>query len=739
MSVVRQANLGSEDTVLQRLRGIEASLGRHSRHSSEDLDCQLIALVSDPERNEITFRPNTARIDFPDADVAWSPEAASLYLKLLSEVPSDDAKELVGLLDRFVSASHATQQHVAASREIVQVALLNERQQIAALLPKKKDEQPQKPAEPPLPSAAAAASSRKSARKALDRFDVLAHELDDAAERLSGRMDDLRNRWKLAEVARAAQEVVDRSRATGDGGVMSQPLADLRTAIDRLHTVLTATTPASASTSDQIRATVAEHTATMSKWVEEFLDFPRQRARAYFMRMLDNVGTHPLLSIGALGGLLGLFAYAMALLELGKLNLSPVNLITRGDVTDFVLRLAPVFLLGCAAALSLIAVWVVALACDQRRPWTFVVPLAACAALLWLSYAGLLQWALPLDVGELDRLERGLKGALLVVLLPTVMLLAAGQIPGMHYEDRLQRFILGCLRALADSRGLLLFFIALGVGLIGSDRFSVLFAKGTRPGSQQSRLVLETKLYERPILIGPALARLSSVWVVRRIIPDPPSWTMVASSEVACVRHQTDDEQESGTLTNWCTNPRPAAAFLPDSIAGYASTFYHCTRESFSNQRQIAVMRFDTSDPKAGEAAVTQSLLQSTAEKLTERGLIGLVHADEKRPREIIDALADPSAYVLVLGFASTPGEPANNSDLSERRAVALRRELLVEAKLSEERADREGRVHYRGLGEGLLSGLFGAQDALRDQVAVAFVCDRQRKDAPRNDKRLPT
>jgi hypothetical protein len=737
-----------EDRVVQRLRRIETDAAGDGQDLRNGLEPRLfIAFVSDPKNNAITYSESATRIGFPDASVEWSAEAAGLFLSLLSRVAMNDAKELARLASTFALKSHDTKHHAATWGEKIDVALSEERQRIAALLPKKEEPKPKPAAGAPPESAASLARRRETARKALDDFDILASQLGSAADDLSARMGDLEDWWKLAEVSRAAQNVAGLSTGPVDaaGTALRQPLADLRAAVVGLCVVLdeaarkqgesapdVAPTPAPARPLNLVKAAKEQRAATLSESILEFLDLPRQEALAYFMRMLDNVGTHPLLSIGALGGLLGLFAYAKALAELDALKLSPVGLITSGDITDFALRLAPAFLLSCVAALSIVGFWVVALAFNHRKAWTFAAALAACGALLWFAYTALIEWAPPHNYWQLDWLGFGLAGALLLVLFPIVMLFVAGQRPGVQDEDVWQRFILRSLRVLSDGRGLLLLFIALGLGLLGSERFSVLFAKGAPPLPQEPSLVLETKLYEHPIPIDATFSRLSTVWIVRRITGNAAPWSIVASSEVACVRSQTPLEQGTKSLTNACTNPRPATAFLPDTIAGYATTFYRCERNSFSDQRSIAVMTFETGVPTTpaaiGAAIVKERLRRSTAEKLAVPGLVGLLHAQEQPPSELIKALRDdPAANVVVLGFASTAGRSSNNDDLSERRAIALRRSLLTAAGYQEpESANLQDRVPYRGLGEGLLSGLFGVQEAVRDQVAVAFLCDRR-------------
>jgi hypothetical protein len=759
----------SDARVIRRLRQIEADPDGRSRASSKgrrsrpapgpaalSVDPQvMIAFVVDAGSNAITFTESTGRIGFPGASVAWSTGAASLFLELLSRVPMNAANELGQLASAFMSKCDETEKHVAESRVTVDGALENEHKRIADLL-LKKVEQPPKQSGESTGSTAAKAPTRESAGKALDRFDVLVGDLGDLADRLVTRMTELEHWWKLAEVGRAAHETIERSTVAVDGVVakLSRPLVDLRASVDNLCSVLGKTVRKRAERSVAtdptepaepppapavlVRAAVDEQAEPLSGAVLDFLNLPRKEAWAYFKRMLDNVGTHPLLSIGALGGLVGLFAYAKALKELDRLGLSPIGLITSGDITDFALRLAPAFLLSCVAAISIVAFWVVALACNQRKAWSFAGALAGCGGLVLLVYKWLVEWTPPPDYLQADSLGIVLGSASLVVLVPVAMLFWAGRKRGVRDDDVWQQRILKALGMLSDGRGLLLLFTALGLALLGTERFSVLFAKGFSRLAQGQPLVLETKLFQDPILIYSSFSRLSSVWIIRRYdvaTPDADSaaapWSIVASSEVACVRTRTKSEQESQTLTNSCTNPRPATAFMPDTIAGYATALYRCERPSFSDQRRIAVMRFATNAPESDaaidDAIVAGPLLQSTAEKLAVPGLMGLLAAEQREPVDIVDALrSNPDTHMVVLGFASTTGRSANNADLSQRRALALKRSLVAAAGITDvATAGLEDRIRYRGLGDGLLSGLFGVQGAIRDQVAVAFLCDR--------------
>jgi hypothetical protein len=126
--------------------------------------------------------------------------------------------------------------------------------------------------------------------------------------------------------------------------------------------------------------------------VKLFLNLPAKEADARFRKMFVTLGKHPIVGVGALGGLVALFAYAKALAELNDIGLQSTGLLAAGDIADFASRFAVPFVLTVAAFISLVLVWTDMLKADHRRPGKFLLALLPGMIGLIFTYAGYFWW-----------------------------------------------------------------------------------------------------------------------------------------------------------------------------------------------------------------------------------------------------------------------------------------------------------------------------------------------------------
>jgi hypothetical protein len=234
--------------------------------------------------------------------------------------------------------------------------------------------------------------------------------------------------------------------------------------------------------------------------------------------------------------------------------------------------------------------------------------------------------------------------------------------------------------------------------------------------------VLESSNFDGPIRIGPRYSRLNKVWVVQRdSAQGNEEWFALAESSVACVRPPTDEERRPGArLSNVCTKApaAPVISFALNTIAAYTISNWHCRPESFL-EGTAATMTFENNE------ATLSAILQVDATVTSKSGLADFAYQRPQpfEPQQFLESLAtQPDSVLVVLGFANNKGGAARNLALSKERAEQLKNALLEPSALGPE---WEPRVRLRGLGDNVLSGLFGLQDNPFERRAVAFVCKR--------------
>lgn len=313
--------------------------------------------------------------------------------------------------------------------------------------------------------------------------------------------------------------------------------------------------------------------------VERLLQQPGEEARTCFKKIFDAFGESPLLGLSAIGGLVALFAFAKAHLELDTDLVDAVGLISAGDVADFSIRLSVPFALLVGAAAALVGGWILLLTLDHRRPLVYV-PAVLAVEIAYLLCLYLFFNRAPNHSNPLLAQSLGLAalGGSLLLLVPAARLVYLGQTKGIIADDRFQRGILFGLPALLFG-----LFAFLGVCLLAIPDLSVLFDRGLPTYWKDGRacyndlLLMEVKSYRAPVVIRKRMTRLGSMWLVQRVDVLPgsrikeeceqavgptdettaagvqyadrkdlhPRWLFVRQEDVSCVR--TFDEKSVAT------------------------------------------------------------------------------------------------------------------------------------------------------------------------------------------------
>jgi hypothetical protein len=466
--------------------------------------------------------------------------------------------------------------------------------------------------------------------------------------------------------------------------------------------------------------------------------------------MSSSIGSHQILTIGVLGGLIAVFAYIKAIMELRRNEIAMSGFVTAGDISDLASRLTVPYVLIAFAFVIVARVWVETLVADHQRIGIFAARILAFAAVLVVPYQALSWWA-PLGTRFFDdEISICFLVFVTIAIAPAIWLAIAGRLQGVNDDDVCQQSVLRVLRLLANPFILFGVFVGLGCVLLPSNRLSVLFDVRMIQAADEANLptrdarqyrVVESSKAAGPMLIKDYF-RFSGVWNIRattaslkRVLSGGRAefqWVSLAAVDVACVRDLSNDERASEQLSRQCTRTDPPAAVrvppvgwrYTDNIAKYAVRELGCDPRLFQETDRIAIaMLFERGQPRtlAGAENWNAKGRHSFDVPIGRLHLPGLreLGTEESTVDLSIDSISRLSSNsaeeVWVLGFASTRGNPSSNSDLSERRAVALRSVLMS--------LHSGGIIRTRGLGEAQLSGVSGVEDDVSDQLAVAFLC----------------
>lgn len=518
-------------------------------------------------------------------------------------------------------------------------------------------------------------------------------------------------------------------------------------------------------TPNQMAQTLSERLQPGAVALSNYLETPSFQADADLTKTFETLGKHPLLSVGSIGGLLGLFGYAKAIGELTKLAWNADALITASDTGDFAVRLAVPFLLLALMLAGVQLTWMFAMGKVDKPPAKFWGLSGIGIALIVLSFGGVLAWA-PQDPDYLSATvstrwtQFGVFLALaaaVVLLIPPMRLRHTFQKYGAVHADRFQRKLNKHLSAATSPLGLFAALLFLGVMLLLTPRFSVLFpqkhswqagaketsvvlgvgiahADETRAGEEASgNRILENSNAGTALEISPTIARIGSMLLVNVVNPNDPntSLLMLPSSNVGCIRPKKPGEQPTTTCVRPATTPPTSTAPAPNiSIATFANKALGCNIASFDRGRLAVVASFVFDEPVAGAKGddLTKEQWGVLSSAFGIGGLAGIDRTEDS-PSGITAATAllqqlaqDASSTIWVLGFASAAGDPDRNLALSERRAAALEKFLL--AKYGGNRDSIAERIRTRPMGETSLADLFGVDKAEGDQLAVAFYCN---------------
>lgn len=720
---------------------------------------RVIDVLDDPALSGVHFRtaetgPAASGRLAEVASTDWSSDDAKVVLRRLERLDISELLTMTNLVsslaERLVQASNYRSTHLPT----LLTSLGHEEGRIHMITAMKPESQPRE---------LMSKRRRQALRDQVSDVQELGRALTELSTQMATNEARLQQWWRIAEVAREANRCSHAQTPLSPPRAASPPaltaLASYQLAVrgadasirtlgsavlsERLKEVWQNALDAKAAghlsmgVAAQLTELIAEH---FNRLVSRFLSLPGLEAQASFRKMFSSIGVHPLLGVSVLAGLVGLFAYAKALVELRELHIdaSSIALISKGDFADFALRLGVPFLLLVGALVAVVGSWVAALQTDHRKPVPFFLSVAGRALLIGAVAAALYWWA---PTRAADATNGFLVLATLVIIIPAVLLIAAGLTNGVDADDRCQLVLLWFLRNLASPLGLLVAFMLLGTILVSTKRISVLFSPGSTAGMEvatpfnrepaPARIdkVLESKSSDTPIRIDPRVARLSNVWLIRQV--NTEQWTLINAGDVACLRDYRPKDIDAGSLLNQCTKGASASGVtaVTESVAQYANSQLGCNIEGFDSGATAAVLNFATAQPatRAQAQRWPSAIRWIPITHLKHSGLSGTTPASDRTGdiRSIADELSQHSSHLIwVLGFASTPGDPAANLDLSERRALALQVGLAHALKLNTGK-DYGPRMMFRGLGESNLSGLLNIQDRPDDQLALAFVCHR--------------
>jgi hypothetical protein len=478
--------------------------------------------------------------------------------------------------------------------------------------------------------------------------------------------------------------------------------------------------------------------------------------------MFSNIGKHPLLGFSTLGGILGLMAYAKAILELHKMGVYDDGIVSTTDVAGFTARLALPFILLSLMFAAFVRALANLLTADHRRTLRFSFVIIVGMIALVIPYVLLYLWSDPLSLHSFLAPTILVLGFVSVSGYLGIRLLFAGQTPGVANDDSVQRNILMFLRWVATALGLLIVLIGIGLGLLFfTNAVSPLFwreapeysfsSSGAYPNEKASLAtspsrrrwststrVLET-VWGTPIATGPSIARFGDRWI---FFPDSDSmpdrdpwrgwdktrWTDIATAKVECIRRKF--EAKEPTLV--CHSPEKTPPPLPGepigqaSLGGIATHILGCDPDALRATTAVLLTQFQQGRPRAGE--------ETTAENGTMRRWLikgsslflsgipdvkALTPASDPQLRDFITNYEKGEMWIL--GVSSAPGSPTYNLDLSERRAVVT--QIEIQSTLST--PDLRKNIKTYGLGEHSVADLTGRQGAAEHQVSVAFACKR--------------
>lgn len=495
--------------------------------------------------------------------------------------------------------------------------------------------------------------------------------------------------------------------------------------------------------------------------VRRFLEQRGDEAMACFHSIFNAFAEFPLLGLSAIAGLVGLFAYVKALLELHGDQLYAGSLITAGDVTDFAVRLGVPFVLLMCAIAALIAGLIAILALNHRnRPkkyWLFTIAALVIFGLCLALYA----FWIDVSLWEEAWLITVFVAGTVTLGYLAGRLYRMGRTPGIANQERFQRSLLDVLQVIANPGGLLMLLGAVGLYLALSQT-SVLFDRAlsaldlrtTATLCPEELSFLETKFFDRPLVIRKRMARLGSLWVLqsstamskgpmkscnRGTVAQEPTvevkqltWVYLRSEDLSCVRPFDMAEWESKAgATRHCATLKPVEpppnpqARAPGSIADYAKLFLDCDPDTLGVGVGVGhafVFHFPLGEPK-DSAAIRHWLRQShnasihivPTSELGKHGLEGVrsVGEGEIDLTNFQRDTSDPTRKFWILGFASVVGHSTKNQDLSENRARAVAGLINPQGSQS----------HARGLGAALMSGTASPAEDDSEQIAVAFEC----------------
>lgn len=500
--------------------------------------------------------------------------------------------------------------------------------------------------------------------------------------------------------------------------------------------------------------------------VHRFLEQPGAEALACFQKIFNSFAESPFLGLSALVGIVGLFAYAKALLELEKAHLYIGSLMSASDVTTFAIRLGVPFVLLALASAAVVFGFVTILTRHRRGTgsyWAFtIVALILCTAFLLLYVT----WV------QVGRSELGLLFAGWFIVWSSLVIMAAwlyraDRKPGIKGADRLQRGLLRALHVIAQPGALLLAIIAIGLYLTAFNGSSILLdpaagqwlpsAQNVQPeASCASRLlVVAVKSLDQPI-IAARITELGSMVAVQKVDrgvcseapqpnekswpdPDQGRWLVFRPEEVTCVRRYDPSKKNAGCAPVGTSQPLPESPApsvpgrslsklspVPQSaanVARYAQRFLNCDPAPFQ-RRDALIFNFDAGHPgKSPGMRTWKHAFRTVSMAALEAPDLDGVRGSEGDKEDLVDFLrgaGSPHERLWVLGFASVSGRSSLNEDLSENRARVVLDYLRHSYR---EFSGRNLGGRYRGLGANLFSGLGNTQQDAGEQIAVAFFC----------------